>query len=139
MPSQSAAIYCSADQCNIKAVSEIKVKPLCPLQNIFSHFFFFFCTTPILGTVKSQMAAAFTRGLLPPQLASKGLIPPQRCSGFPPAVCTLSCLYSRPYPVPCPLRRTSYRSVSAQPATQTHTLILLWLTLPLHFISNVNV
>lgn len=52
----------------------------------------------LMRAAKCHMAA---RGLLPSQLAWKGLIPPQRCSGFPPAVCSLSCLYSLPCPVPC--------------------------------------
>lgn len=65
----------------------------------------------------------------------KGLIPPQRCSGFPPAVCALSCLYSAPVLSPVP--NLTHRSDSAQsgPPLHAHTLSTATVakTLQLHF------
>lgn len=62
----------------------------------------------------------------------KGLILPQRCSGFPPAVCALSCLYSAPV-----LSQTSHTGLTllSLPPPHTHTLSTATVakTLQLHF------
>lgn len=95
------------------------MKHLGPFKEFSGSF-----AAPMVRTAQCQIASVFTRAFLLPQLAWKGLIPTQRCSGFPPAVCILSCLYSLSLPcaVPCPEPHTGL-------TTLRHTLCyLLWLS-----------
>lgn len=80
-------------------------------------------SAPMVRTPESQMAAVFTRALLLPQLARKGLIPPSEVLRFP-----ASCLYPQLFvlsPLSCPLSPVPNLTqvwLCLACHTQTHTL-----------------